>query len=106
MHLTGNAYVYNCQTQLALHFSLLAHNISMEINETITYEAGSKEAWICICKNTELDYGFHSCDRNGNEIQPVKNKWDGLYVCLKCGRIIDQKTFAVVGRILTVEISA
>ena len=65
--------------------------------EHITHESGSDEAWICICKNTSDADGFFPCNKEGNEIEPVIG-WDGLYVCARCGRIIEQKTLEVVGR--------
>jgi hypothetical protein len=66
-------------------------------NERITHEAGNDEAWICICNNTPVSHGFYPCDMTGKEVEPVRG-WEGLYVCNKCGRIIDQKTLEVVGR--------
>jgi hypothetical protein len=66
-------------------------------NERITHAAGNDEAWTCICKNTTDAEGFFPCDKNGNEMEPVAG-WDDLYVCARCGRIIKQKTLAVVGR--------
>jgi len=65
--------------------------------EHITHESGSDEAWICICKNTTDADGFFPCDDKGDEIEPVTG-WDSLYVCARCGRIIEQSTLAVGGR--------
>lgn len=68
-------------------------------NEFITHEIGSSEAWICICNNKPDDYGFFPCDKDGNEMEPLKGSdWQNLYVCLNCGRIIKQSTLEVVGR--------
>ena len=65
--------------------------------ERISHEAGADDAWICICKNTPASDGFYPCDKDGNEVQPVKG-WKDLYVCARCGRIIDQHTLEVVGQ--------
>jgi hypothetical protein len=67
--------------------------------EVISHEKGSDEAWICICGNTPVSHGFYACDTDGNEMVPnIGSKWDGLYVCLKCGRIIRQNTLEVIGQ--------
>ena len=66
-------------------------------NERITHEAGNDEAWICICKNTTNAQWFYPCDKEGNQMEPVAG-WPDLYVCDRCGRIIDQNTLEVVGR--------
>jgi len=63
----------------------------------ITHEEGNEEAWVCICGNTPSEDGFYPCDKDGNEIEPVEG-WEGLYVCDRCGRIIDQKSLEVVGQ--------
>jgi hypothetical protein len=65
--------------------------------EHITHERGIDEAWICRCKNTPLGDGFFPCDNEGKEQEPVAG-WNDLYVCARCGRIIDQKRLQVVGR--------
>jgi hypothetical protein len=64
--------------------------------EKITHQAGDRDAWVCICKNTPTDDGFYPCDINGKEIEPDSN-WRGLYVCAECGRIIRQSTLEVIG---------
>lgn len=70
-----------------------------ERRETITFEPGDPEAWICICGNMPAAVGFYACDRNGNMVEPTEKDWTtGLYVCDQCGRIIDPDTLAVVGR--------
>ena len=67
--------------------------------EFILHEAGSEEAWICICGNDPVSDGFFTCDENGDEMEPlIGSGWDGLYVCNRCGRIIRQDTLEVVGR--------
>ncbi len=68
----------------------------METKTYITHQAGDKDAWICICKNMPASDGFYPCDEDGNEVEPVKG-WTGLYVCNRCGRIIDQSSLEVVG---------
>jgi len=65
----------------------------------ITHEDGSDENWVCICKNRPDSDGFFPCDENGNEIEPIIGSgWEALYVCGKCGRIINQFTLEVVGQ--------
>ena len=67
--------------------------------EHIKHEAGNDEAWICLCNNTPVSDGFYPCDEKGNEMEPtIGSGWESLYVCAKCGRIIDQRTLEVVGR--------
>jgi hypothetical protein len=71
----------------------------MENKERITHEAGNEEAWICVCNNTPTDHGFYPCDTDGNEVEPTREAWKiPLYVCAKCGRIIDMHTLEVVAR--------
>lgn len=65
--------------------------------EQIKTEPEVEDGWICLCGNTPADDGFYPCDENGNEMEPVTG-WNDIYVCLKCGRIIDQHTLRVVGR--------
>jgi hypothetical protein len=67
--------------------------------EFITHEAGSAEAWVCLCGNSPVAHGFYPCDAKGNELEPtVGSDWLGLYVCARCGRIINQTTLEVTGR--------
>ena len=78
----------------------LQHKALMPMNNTnehITHEIGNDEAWICICNNTSNAQGFYPCDREGNQMEPDAG-WRDLYVCDRCGRIVDQKTLEVVGR--------
>ena len=71
----------------------------METTERIEHEAGNKEAWICLCRNTPTDDGFYPCDENGDEVEPTEAAWKtNLYVCAHCGRMIDFTTLEVVGR--------
>jgi hypothetical protein len=56
---------------------------------------------ICLCGNRPDMGGFASCLADGTEIEPEGGPggWDGkLYVCLNCGRIINQDTLEVTGR--------
>jgi hypothetical protein len=64
--------------------------------EQITHENGNHEAWICICKNTPDSDGFFPCDMEGNEVEPEAG-WANLYVCARCGRIINQDSLSVIG---------
>ncbi len=67
--------------------------------EYISHEKGSDESWICICGNRPDSDGFQPCNANGNEIEPLAGSdWDNLYVCCRCGRIIQEKTLEVIGR--------
>jgi hypothetical protein len=67
--------------------------------ERISSERHDEHAWVCICKNTPGDDGFYTCDKEGNEVEPTAKEWTtGLYVCNRCGRIIDPETLEVVGR--------
>ena len=62
----------------------------------ITQEAGNRDAWVCVCGNVPHDDGFYPCDKTGNEMEPVTG-WSGLYVCYRCGRIINQDSLEVIG---------
>ncbi len=66
--------------------------------EFITHEESDPDAWTCICRNTPCGGGFYPCNSNGDEVEPVEGKWDDLYVCADCGRIIQQDTLEVVGQ--------
>ena len=66
--------------------------------ETITHEKHNQEAWVCICGNTPTTAGFLPCDEKGNQVEPVDGLWTNLYVCDRCGRIIQQDTLEVVGQ--------
>jgi hypothetical protein len=68
--------------------------------EFISHETGNQEAWICATGNQPDADGFYPLRYiRGNEMEPtIGSKWDGLYVCLKCGRIIRQDSLEIVGR--------
>lgn len=58
--------------------------------------------WIrCVssCNNTPDMDGFYPCIYDGSEVEPyVEGAWKGrLYVCARCGRIIDSETLQVIG---------
>lgn len=64
-----------------------------QVRERIKTEPGVEDGWICVCGNTPADHGFYPCDPNGNEMEPLLDSdWTNLYVCSKCGRIINQST--------------
>jgi hypothetical protein len=66
--------------------------------ERITKDDGE---WLhCLCGNTPDMGGFDSCLTDGTPVEPLADgPWEGrLYVCLNCGRIVDQYTLEVVGR--------
>lgn len=70
----------------------------MTTKEKITLENGSEDAWVCVCGNKPHQDGFYPCNEKGNEIEPLEGSdWNGLYVCRKCGRIIQQDTLEVIG---------
>jgi hypothetical protein len=67
------------------------------IKEFITHEKHDEDAWACVCGNKPDFDGFYPCDYRGKEIEPVKTSgWNGLYLCHRCRRIIDQNTLRVV----------
>ena len=65
--------------------------------EVITAAADDHYEWTCICGNRPIDQGFHSCDEMGVIIEPLRGVWTGIYVCDRCGRIINGDTLEVVG---------
>ena len=71
--------------------------LNMIHKEFITLEAGQRDAWICVCGNTPVSDGFFACDEAGNEMEPVSG-WKNLYVCNRCGIIIQQDSLEVIGR--------
>lgn len=55
--------------------------------------------WTCICGNQPHLEGFFPCNREGEEIDPSDEAgWEGLYVCDRCGRMIDSETRKIVGQ--------
>jgi hypothetical protein len=56
--------------------------------------------WVCPCGNEADHQGFFPCDEDGNEVWPTVEEWTtGWYVCLRCGRVIDQESLRVVKRV-------
>ncbi len=71
----------------------------MEERENIALENGDTDAWICICGNMPSDDGFYPCNSQGNRVEPTEKAWTtGLFVCDRCGRMINSITLAVEGR--------
>jgi hypothetical protein len=68
-----------------------------DTKEFIACDPLDGEAWICICGNRQDSEGFFPCDKEGNEMAPTL-VWRDLYVCDRCGRIIDQHSLEVMGR--------
>ena len=67
--------------------------------EFITHELGNDDAWVCVCGNRPDSDGFYTCDQAGNEVEPTQDSnGTNLYVCARCGRIIQQGTLEIVGR--------
>jgi hypothetical protein len=59
--------------------------------------------WLhCRCGNTPDQTGFQPCLPDGTEADPVEGgQWGGLlYVCGDCGRIVNQDTLEVTGRVV------
>ena len=65
--------------------------------EHIIHEPGNDDAWLCICGNTPIADGFFPCNQEGREMEPVAG-WNNLYVCARCGRIVDQHSLNVVAK--------
>jgi hypothetical protein len=65
--------------------------------EYIYQNPDNRDDWKCVCGN---DDGFYPCDaKTGNETEP-DDSWDGThYICVECGRIIDQHSLRVVNRV-------
>jgi hypothetical protein len=61
---------------------------------------GLEQEWRCVCGNDSHSEGFWPCMPDGRYVQPVKDgEWDGIHnKCVRCGRIVDQRTGDVVGR--------
>jgi len=66
----------------------------------IRLENGDDDAWICICGNMPAQDGFSTCDPNGTDMEAnIGSSWNGTYRCDRCGRVIDQGSFKVIGRV-------
>lgn len=66
--------------------------------EYLKRNADTGEFEMCLCGNDELTDGFYPCDEQGNEVQPDDRWNEKLYVCFRCGRIVDQFTGEIVGQ--------
>lgn len=50
----------------------------------------NNEQWRCLCGNTDGDAGFRPCGEDRSPVAPIgAGSWLSLYLCLRCGRIID-----------------
>ena len=72
--------------------------LTRELAEKIFMSGGDL---ICLCGNYPAGDGFYPCLADGTEVEPVsEGPWEGrLYCCAQCGRIIDQDTCLVTGRV-------
>lgn len=53
---------------------------------------------MCVCGNAPFGEGFSECNSDGRQVEPVEGQWDGrLYICNRCGVVIDGATLTVVG---------
>jgi hypothetical protein len=67
--------------------------------EKISHEDHDVDAWVCLCGNTPPSDGFATCNEEGEDMEPtLGGGWTSLFVCNRCGRIVDQRTLSVVGR--------
>lgn len=67
--------------------------------EQISHEDDDEDAWVCLCGNMPPTDGFATCNDHGDEIEPdIGSDWNDLYVCNRCGRIINSTNLMVVGR--------
>jgi len=63
-------------------------------------DANDHASWACLCGNTPRLEGFYPCDAEGQIVEPTPETWTtDCYVCDRCGRIINQATREVVGRV-------
>ncbi|WP_316835039.1 hypothetical protein [Pedobacter nutrimenti] len=65
--------------------------------EYITHAENYPDQWVCLCGNQAESDGFYSCNEKGDQIEPIEGEWDELYICMRCGRIIDQRNLQVTG---------
>jgi hypothetical protein len=72
--------------------------LTRELAENVVKSYGDL---ICRCGNNPSDTGFQPCLPDGTVVEPTaEGPWEGkLYVCGDCGRIIDQETCLVTGRV-------
>ena len=72
--------------------------VKMSEKQFITHEPQDDDAWVCQCGNMPHTDGFFPCDSSGNEVEPESGNWTDLYVCARCGRIIQYDTLEIVGQ--------
>lgn len=77
----------------------ISHNCSL------CPERASKAGYelVCVCGNEPAYDGFESCLEDGTVVEPTggggSRAWKGkLYLCLKCGRIVDQDSLLITGK--------
>jgi len=76
--------------------------------DVATIAALEEDRWKCHCGNIPHSDGFAPANRRGREVEPTPDQWpEPLYVCNRCGLVMDAATVnltthtvAVVGRIL------
>jgi len=68
-------------------------------DERIRKDPGNDIECVPSCGNDPSNEGFYPCLYDGTEVEPyVDGAWKGrLYVCNRCGRIIDVETLQVIG---------
>lgn len=69
----------------------------MKIRERV--QLPSEDWIICLCGNEPHMDGFEPCLEDGTETEPdIQSVWRGLYVCVRCARIINiQDGGSVIG---------
>jgi hypothetical protein len=76
--------------------------------DVTTITALEEDWWRCACGNTPHSDGFVPVDRRGREVEPTARQWpEPLYLCTRCGLVMDAatvdmpaRTVAVVGRVV------
>lgn len=64
------------------------NDYSRRLNKVIVVDATTfEDDFECKCGNTVSDSGFHPCEENGIEIEPVKDVWKYHYLCGDCRQI-------------------
>ena len=68
--------------------------------EFITRGVGDDDWIYCLCGNNPAYDGLYPCLPDGTPVEPLADgPWDEkLYVCAKCGRIVNQDTLEVTGQ--------
>lgn len=69
--------------------------------EKIIHQDGESDAWLCVCGNEPWEDGFYPCSKDGIPCEGGP-EWEGTYyICDRCGRIINEDTCYVIGKIST-----